>query len=249
MANNKDKDKDRSATRIQDDYVAGLFPHRDEYRPPEYVVYMERAAAALKTVRIVAYSGMVAFVILAAYGFFLIYQLTSDAHRMTVHMGTMSSTMTGMRGSMANMESSMLALDPMRQHMANMDVSTQHMANTVSLIQHSTRNLDRNISPMMGTMSSLPFMGGGNRGYQGAPPYSPLPPPLVMPYSAPRPAQAAGGVQPMYAQPWRAPQLPGQQPQGQQPQGQQPRGQQPRGQQPQATQQVPRPASQPGQKN
>lgn len=197
------KDKDRTATRIQDDYVAGLFPHRDEYRPPEYVVYMERAAAALKTVRIVAYSGMVAFVILAAYGFFLIYHLTRDAHRMAVHMEKMSGTMTGMRGSMGNMETSMLALDPMRQHMANMDASTQHMAGTVSLIQHSTRNLDRSMSPMMGSMSSLPFMGGGNRGYQGAPPYSP---PLVMPYSAPRPGQAAGAMPPTYAQPWRAPQ-------------------------------------------
>lgn len=219
------KDRDRSATRIQDDYVAGLFPHRDEYRPPEYVVYMERAAAALKTVRIVAYSGMVAFVILAAYGFFLIYQLTSDAHRMTVHMGTMSNTMTGMRGSMVNMESSM---SEMQQHMANMDASVQHMAGTVSLIQHSTRNLDRNISPMMGSMSSLPFMGGGNRGYQGAPPYSPPPPLPVVPYS-PRSTQVPGGVTPpaYYAQPWRAPQVQGQQPQVQQPQARQPQAPQP----------------------
>lgn len=230
MANSKDKD--RSATRIQDDYVAGLFPHRDEYRPPEYVVYMERAAAALKTVRIVAYSGMVAFVILAAYGFFLIYQLTSDAHRMTVHMGTMSKTMTGMRGSMSNMETSMLALDPMRQHMANMDASVQHMAGTVSLIQHSTRNLDRSMSPMMGTMSSMPFMGSGNRGYQGAPPYSPPPPPMAMPYS-PGLAQVPSGVTPpaYYAQPWRAPQ-----PQAQQPQGQQAKAAQP--QVPQSTSQA-----------
>lgn len=223
------KDKDRTATRIQDDYVAGLFPHRDEYRPPEYVVYMERAAAALKTVRIVAYSGMVAFVILAAYGFFLIYQLTSDAHRMTEHMGTMSKTMTGMRGSMSNMETSMLALEPMRQHMANMDASVQHMAGTVSLIQHSTRNLDRSMSPMMGTMSSMPFMGSGNRGYQGAPPYSPPPPPLMTPYSPPGLAQVPSGMAPptYYAQPWRAPQ---------------PQGQQPQTPQPKASQSAPQPA-------
>ena len=218
MADNKDKD--RSATRIQDDYVAGLFPHRDEYRPPEYVVYMERAAAALKTVRIVAYSGMVAFVILAAYGFFLIYQLTSDAHHMTGHMGAMSSTMTGMRGSLAYMETSLLALDPMRQHMANMDSSVQHMAGTVAFIQHSMRNLDRSVSPMMGTMSSMPFMRSGNRGYRGAPPYSP-PPPLLIPYS-PSVLAPGGGTPPTYnAKAWRAPQAEGQQSKAAQPQAQQ----------------------------
>lgn len=192
--------KDRSATRIQDDYPAGLFPHRGDYRPPEYVAYMERAAAALKTVRIVAYSGMVAFVILAAYGFFLIYQLTTDAHRMTDHMNTMSrvmlnmhSSMTNMQSSMSAMETSLLNLDPMLAHMANMDASTQHMAGTVSLIQHSARNLDRSFGPAMGMMNNfMPFSGGGSRGYQGAPPYSPPPPPLVMPYPNPLPPQRAG---------------------------------------------------------
>jgi hypothetical protein len=175
--------KDRSATRIEDDYPAGLYPRRDEYRPPEYIVYMERAAAGLKTVRIVAYSGMVAFIILAAYGFFLIYQLTSDAHRMTIHMDRMSQTMAGMRGTMARMDASMNNMDEMSKHLANMDVSTQHMANTVGLIQHSTRNLDRSFGPAMGMMNNwVPWGGGGNRGYQGAPPYSPPLPPLAVPY-------------------------------------------------------------------
>ena len=184
------ENRDRSATRIQDDYPAGLFPHRSDYRPPEYVVYMERAAAALKTVRIVAYSGMVAFVILAAYGFFLIYQLTTDAHRMTEHMDQMTRTMDNMRSSMNAMESSLTSLDPMLAHMANMDASTQnmdastqHMAGTVALIQHSARNLDRSFGPAMGMMNNfMPFMGGGSRGYQGSPPYAPPPPPLVTPY-------------------------------------------------------------------
>lgn len=175
--------RDRSATRIQDDYPAGLYTHRGDYRPPEYVAYMERAAAALKTVRIIAYSGMVAFVILAAYGFFLIYQLTTDAHRMTTYMGQMNSTMGTMRDSMGSMELSMQNLDPMVRHMANMDASTQHMAGTVALIQHSARNLDRSFGPMMGNFNRMmPFMGGGQRGYQGSPPMSPPPTPLVMPY-------------------------------------------------------------------
>lgn len=198
--------RERSATRIEDDYPAGLYPHRGDYRPPEYVAYMERAAAALKTVRIIAYSGMVAFVILAAYGFFLIYQLTTDAHRMTTHMGQMNWTMGNMRDSMSNMEVAMQNLDPMMRHMANMDATTQHMASTVSLIQHSARNLDRSFGPMMGNFNRfMPFMGGGQRGYQGSPPPSMPPQPLVTPYPAyampqQRPAQAYRPSQP-WAQP------------------------------------------------
>lgn len=199
--------RDRSATRIEDDYPAGLYPHRGDYRPPEYVAYMERAAAALKTVRIIAYSGMVAFVILAAYGFFLIYQLTTDAHRMTQHMAFMSGTMGSMRDSMGNMEQSMQNIEPMRQHMANMDASTQHMASTVSLIQHSARNLDRSFGPMMGNFNRfMPFMGGGERGYQGSPPMAP-PTPLTLPF----PGASAGPQRPpapVYGpQPWAAPRL------------------------------------------
>jgi hypothetical protein len=187
-----------SSSRIEDDYPAGLYPRRGEYRPPEYIAYMERAAAALKTVRIIAYSGMVAFIILAAYGFFLIYQLTTDAHRMTEHMGSMRGTMTHMQGSMDNMDSSMKNMDPMviylygmNQQLASMtrqvtamNHSVQNMANSVSLIQHSARNLDRSFGPMMGManspMSMMPFFGGGgNRGYQGSPPA--VTPPVFLP--------------------------------------------------------------------
>ena len=35
------------------------------YRPPEYLEYLEKAAAALKTVRMIVYAGMTSFVILA----------------------------------------------------------------------------------------------------------------------------------------------------------------------------------------
>jgi hypothetical protein len=187
-----------SSSRIEDDYPAGLYPRRGEYRPPEYIAYMERAAAALKTVRIIAYSGMVAFIILAAYGFFLIYQLTTDAHRMTEHMGSMRGTMSRMQGSMVAMDSSMKNMDPMlvylygmNQQLASMtrqvtavNHSVQNIANSVSLIQHSARNLDRSFGPMMGMfnspMSMMPFFGGGgNRGYQGSPPA--VTPPVFLP--------------------------------------------------------------------
>jgi hypothetical protein len=104
--------------------------------------------------------------------------------------------MSNMRDSMSNMELAMQNLDPMARNMANMDATTQHMAGTVALIQHSARSLDRSFGPMMGNFNRfMPFMGGGQRGYQGSPPpASPPPPPLVTPYptySMPqRPAQA-----------------------------------------------------------
>ena len=66
---------------LKHNYPARVFPP-PEYRPPEYLAYLERAAAAVKTVRLVVYAGMAGFLLLSAYGFFLIYELTVDTHRM-----------------------------------------------------------------------------------------------------------------------------------------------------------------------
>ncbi len=136
--------------------------------------------------RIVVYAGMTAFVLLAAYGFFLIYLLTSDARTMaeqTVRMatememisrdmGAMNATMSDMRSNIGDMRASLIQ---MNQHMASMDASTAHMAATVTLIQHSARNLDSSFGPAMGVMNNIMPFGAGGNSYPGSPPFAPLP--------------------------------------------------------------------------
>jgi len=170
---------------LKHDYPAHVFPP-PEYRPPEYLAYLERAAAAVKTVRLVVYAGMVGFLFVAAYGFFLIYELTVDSHQMLAQMVRMTEQMQSMARIMSNMHETIGDMrDDVRQmrvHVGDMDRTmsaltgnVNHIANTVALIQHSTRNIDASVVPATGMMNS--FMPWGRSGYLGAPPAAPPAPP------------------------------------------------------------------------
>lgn len=153
------------------------------YRRPEYLDYLDKATVAIRTVRLYVYAGMAAFVIIAFYVFFLIYQLTTDLHRaveqavlMSNHMQTMTEAMTDMRASMGNMNRTMSDMDgtvrTMNGSVERMTGYINQMGNTVALMQHSARNLDQSIGPVMGAMNRfIPFGWGGNN-YGGAPPYA-----------------------------------------------------------------------------
>lgn len=169
------------------DYPKQVYPD-PPYRPPEYLVYLEQATNALRSVRIVVYAGMTAFVLLAAYGFFLIYLLTSDARimsqqtmRMADQMGQMSRTMRSMDSTMSDMSSNVgdmrSTLLQMNQRMAAMETSIEQMTTTVALIQHSARNLDTSFGPAMGVMNRFMPFGATGSNYRGAPPFAPLPAP------------------------------------------------------------------------
>lgn len=167
------------------DYPKQIFPD-PPVRPPEYLAYLEKATDALKSLRLVVYAGLSAFILLAAYGFFLIYLLTSDARtmaeqarRMAEQMELMSREMTGMSVTMGDMRANMTemqtSLSEMNRLMASVDRSTGHMADAVTLIQHSARNLDTSFGPAMGAMNRfMPFGAGGNT-WPGAPPFMPPP--------------------------------------------------------------------------
>lgn len=154
------------------------------YRRPEYLDYLDKATIAIRTVRLYVYASMAAFVILAFYGFFLIYQLTNDVHRavdqtiiMAEQMRAMTGVMTDMRTSMRTMDVTMTDMNGSVRRMDGsvnrMSEDVNRMGNTVVLMQHSARNLDQSIGPVMGAMNRfMPFGWGGNN-YPGAPPYAP----------------------------------------------------------------------------
>ncbi len=141
-------------------------PPKDEV--PHYVHYMDKAEAGFRTVKMIVYAGMSAFVVLAVYGYYLIYQLTDDAAQMTVTMKQMANTM-----------------EPMGQNMMVMTQSLMNMTESVNRIQYSAGHMDRSFSGPMNTINRfMPFGGGGGDRAQ----YPPTP--YVQPmYSAP-PAHA-----------------------------------------------------------
>lgn len=157
-------------------------PHLDEgeqypkqvYDPPpkgevpHYVHYMDRAEAGLKTVKMVVFAGMTAFVVLAVYGYYLIFQLTDDAAIMAKTMVQMQATM-----------------EPMGQNMMVMTQSLVNITESVNRIQYSAGHMDRSFSGPMNTINRfMPFGGGG--GDRAHYPPTPFVPPA---YTAP-PANA-----------------------------------------------------------
>ena len=165
------------------DYSSGAAELRGEiYREPEYLEYLEKATVAMRTVRLVVYAGMTSFVILAIYGFLLIYRLTTDVHAMVGVSKVITQQMQAMTRTMANMNQSVASLSAdvtgmtqtisdMNETVQGMSESMNHLNQTVTLMQHSARNIDQSFGPVMGAMNRMiPF--GWSNGYPGAPPYS-----------------------------------------------------------------------------
>ncbi|MDK9697617.1 MAG: hypothetical protein OEL76_14645 [Siculibacillus sp.] len=177
--------KPASKPELENDYPAQIYQPA-EYHPPEYVAYLDRAAAAMHSLKLVAGALLAIGILLSVYGFFLIYKLTSDTHQMVLHtsrmaeeMVAMSRNMTDMRASVGDMRGNFSDLRDsivaMNRNVASIDKSVAHMASTVGLIQHSTANLDRSFGPAMGMLNNfVPFGWGGNN-WPGAPPFSPMP--------------------------------------------------------------------------
>lgn len=164
------------------DYPAQIYA-APGYHPPEYVAYLDRAAAAVHSLKYIVFGLLAISILLAAYGFFLVYQLTRDTRQMVVqtsrmaeemvamsrNMGAMQESVADMRGSIAEMRDGIVS---MNRSVASIDRSVSHMASTVGLIQHSTSNLDRSFGPAMGMLNNfVPFGWGGNN-WRGAPPYA-----------------------------------------------------------------------------
>ena len=165
------------------DYSSGAAALRGEvYRPPEYLEYLEKATVAMRTIRLIVYAGMAGFLLLAVYGFLLIYRLTTDVHAMVAQSQVMTQQMQAMTRSMANMNQNIstmssdvgamsVDLGEVNVTMSAMLGDIRRMSNSVTLMQHSARNLDQSMSPMMnGFNSMMPF--GWPGGYGGAPPYA-----------------------------------------------------------------------------
>ncbi len=115
---------------------------------------------------LIIYPSMFAFVVLAAYGFFLIYRLAGDMHYMAIsvdthmsvlssnmqsvseNMGQMTTNIRSMTVSMSNMEGKLDTLEPILASMNSMDTS-------ISSITASTRSMTAATHNMQSDMSRL----------------------------------------------------------------------------------------------
>ncbi len=94
----------------------------------------------------IVYSALFAFVVLAAYGYFLIYNLTHDVHNMSRQMNQMTITFQRMTSSV---ESNMDIIS------LNIQKMTRIVATTLPLISKETQKLDKNTLGMVKTFVDL----------------------------------------------------------------------------------------------
>lgn len=170
---------------LANDYPAQIYS--TDHHPPEYVAYLDRAAAAMKSLKMIVFGVLAGGLLIAVYGFFLIYQLTRDSHRMVEQTVRMADEMVAIRTAIGTMDGNVATLrrsieamgadiSAMNRSVQAMNGSVGHLAGSVGLIQHSTANLDRSFGPAMGMLNNFVPFGFGGNSWRGAPPYAPPPP-------------------------------------------------------------------------
>lgn len=122
-----------------------------------------KAEATTKRMQMLVYPAMVAFFILAAFGFYLIYSLTSDVNRMAntfVHMsGSIETNMNSISGTMGHMSGKMDELvestSSMSSNVGNMSENTVEMVNNISGLRTATYDMAASTNNMQRDMWSL----------------------------------------------------------------------------------------------
>ncbi|HSO79423.1 MAG TPA: hypothetical protein VLQ88_04515 [Chromatiaceae bacterium] len=122
---------------------------------------------------LIVYPSMFAFIILAAYGFYLVFSLAKDVHYMAIsidtnmtvlasNMQSMSDNVSLMSGNVRLMATSVesMAVDvttlkPMMNSMESLNQSIRLMTQTTGNMSNDMGNLNRSISRPMGFMNSF----------------------------------------------------------------------------------------------
>lgn len=122
---------------------------------------------------LVVYPSLFAFIVLAAYGFFLIYSLTQDVavmarsiSTMTVaidsmsdNMNTVSNRMQSVALNMDDISRKMDVLEPMQTNMDSIDRSTQVMSVTTDAMRYNITDLKLHMAGMNQSMRPMRTMG------------------------------------------------------------------------------------------
>ena len=124
--------------------------------------------ASARRWELIVYPSMVAFILLAAYGFYLIYNLTHDIADVAESVREMTATvgedLGEISGKMTQIASATAYMRPMSQDMRAMSGSINEMNTNVSQMQYSVWQLNRNVSAPFNMVDKImPF--GSSRPY------------------------------------------------------------------------------------
>jgi methyl-accepting chemotaxis protein len=129
--------------------------------------------SSAKRWELVVYPSLLAFIVLAAYGFYLVFSLTRDVHQLAYtvntnltamtsdmksisdNMGQISATVRSMSVNVDAMAHDMSTLGPMLTSIVNMDQSMQAMTHNTTVIRDDMSAMNHNIGRPMHFMNSF----------------------------------------------------------------------------------------------
>jgi hypothetical protein len=150
---------------------------------------LERIAHAFETGmrrwELIIYPAMFAFVLLAAYGFYLVYSLARDVSHLSADVARMTDavapSMNNMSGYMGNIDQRLVA---MSEDIRQMNNNTGVMTTAIYHMGASLWDMNRNISAPMGTFNSMMPWGNSEPDYVAPRPM--MPPPYAYPQAYPQ---------------------------------------------------------------
>ncbi len=115
----------------------------------ELLEFEKKADATTRRLQILVYPAMIAFIILASFGFYLIFSLTSDVNRMADTISHMSNSIDRNMGSISG------TMGHMSGKMDSLAVSTHSMSASVGTMSTNVGSMTENTVEMVKSISGL----------------------------------------------------------------------------------------------
>lgn len=108
--------------------------------------------ASARRWEIIVYPALFAFIILAAYGFYLIYSLTTNVTQVTKYMANVTQNMEQVSQNMQQVTTEMTL---MSQSIQNMSGDTGNLTASITNMNHQIYTMNQNIAIMTGSMNRM----------------------------------------------------------------------------------------------
>jgi len=108
--------------------------------------------ASARRWEIIVYPAMLAFIILAAYGFFLIYSLTTNVTQVTKYMAEVTQNMTQVSQNMDRVTDELIIMSQSVQDMSN---DTDDLTASLANMNYQIYTMNHNIAIMTGSMNRM----------------------------------------------------------------------------------------------
>jgi methyl-accepting chemotaxis protein len=131
--------------------------------------------ASARRWELIIYPSLVMFIVLAAYGFYLIFNLQRDVHQLAISVDTNMTSLAGnmqivsenmqqmtnsvrvMTTNLDSIDRQVANLEPIRMNMNSMDHAVRSMSRATHSINHATQGMNHSIRPMSFMNNFLPW--------------------------------------------------------------------------------------------